>query len=599
MAVEVINPSIFSSMATVEKSPIMLETLPMRETSRLEALIGSVNAPLRPKSRDNDHVSRNALASGLTTDEMKADEFNFDFGLPNAPTRSPYTSTLQDVFAEVQYKTHHNNTQNFAQQGTRVDCLEVSVNNHMELLNLYDAGLRKCFDSQRCEPVLRVVYVPLISTKGTSFGGQSSLSRESADDLFRICEIDPAFLLNLLGRQDYWSRSTRFSRLKDDTITSCELSLQHPRWNLQMQGSPTSVYFKYDRKQRSTTYIISHKPNDTVVGALRRLLATALQPGEDQNNDWLVNNPLDIHVTLSRLSFEGAKHHVKVFQRFMWAQFEKVDDLFDGAAIRDRDKLDLLTKQLQIISYNADSNIVNATEAAIAAGSMKEMFRTLRKILGEDDQSTPMEREQRVWYQQHTEDAIDYIVASMEKQKMWFLNYKSRKDSTMGLVFNLVTQQDALNNMTIAADMRKDSGSMNSIAALTMFFLPGTFTATVLGAGIFSAIASSHVGIRVSSLWWLWVAITVPLTLVTMLSWYLYQRSRLAKDMNGPTRADKGSKGTDVTVTGTCVGSISRGSVGRMTRQGCRLWKQKHRADEEMIEGADKRVILGIPKPAK
>ncbi len=65
----------------------------------------------------------------------------------------------------------------------------------------------------------------------------------------------------------------------------------------------------------------------------------------------------------------------------------------------------------------------------------------------------------------------------MKKQNMWFMNYKSRKDSIMTLVYSLVTQQDAANNFQIAAAMKRDSTSMNSIAALTMVFLPGTFTA--------------------------------------------------------------------------------------------------------------------------
>lgn len=46
----------------------------------------------------------------------------------------------------------------------------------------------------------------------------------------------------------------------------------------------------------------------------------------------------------------------------------------------------------------------------------------------------------------------------------------------MSLVFNLVTQQDAANNIGIAKAMKRDSSSMNGIALLTMAFLPGTFT---------------------------------------------------------------------------------------------------------------------------
>lgn len=78
---------------------------------------------------------------------------------------------------------------------------------------------------------------------------------------------------------------------------------------------------------------------------------------------------------------------------------------------------------------------------------------------------------------QRLADSSAYIRASMEKYKMWFTSYKNRKDTTMSLVYNLVSQQNAANNMLIAEHMKKDSSSMNVIAALTMFFLPGTIFA--------------------------------------------------------------------------------------------------------------------------
>lgn len=79
--------------------------------------------------------------------------------------------------------------------------------------------------------------------------------------------------------------------------------------------------------------------------------------------------------------------------------------------------------------------------------------------------------------QQRLADSINYTLASMEKYKMWFTSYKNRKDTAMSLVYSLVSQQNAANNMLIAEDMKRDSSSMNVIAALTMFFLPGTFIA--------------------------------------------------------------------------------------------------------------------------
>jgi hypothetical protein len=40
-----------------------------------------------------------------------------------------------------------------------------------------------------------------------------------------------------------------------------------------------------------------------------------------------------------------------------------------------------------------------------------------------------------------------------------------------------VTQQDSQANIIMAASMKRDSGSMKTIAALTMVYLPGSFVA--------------------------------------------------------------------------------------------------------------------------
>lgn len=81
-------------------------------------------------------------------------------------------------------------------------------------------------------------------------------------------------------------------------------------------------------------------------------------------------------------------------------------------------------------------------------------------------------------FRQPAEDGINYVIGSMQKQTMFFLNYKGRKDGTMSLVYNLVTQSDAANNMALGKSMKRDSTSMSAIATLTMLFPPGTCTST-------------------------------------------------------------------------------------------------------------------------
>lgn len=73
--------------------------------------------------------------------------------------------------------------------------------------------------------------------------------------------------------------------------------------------------------------------------------------------------------------------------------------------------------------------------------------------------------------------------------------------------------------MEFAYDMRRHSSSMNVIAAMIMLFLPGTFSSTILAAGIFSAFAGGH-SIHISGIWWLWVATTIPLTVLVIGFWW-------------------------------------------------------------------------------
>lgn len=143
--------------------------------------------------------------------------------------------------------------------------------------------------------------------------------------------------------------------------------------------------------------------------------------------------------------------------------------------MKERSRLDLLTKELQIISFNADSHLANAAVAIGNLNSIKLAHQRIHPLhYSASDAANNVASEVSI---ERTADAIDYLIESSEKQRMWFLSYQNRKNNTMGLVYNLVTQQDAANNIGIAVEMRKDSSSMNAIAALTMVFLPGTFTA--------------------------------------------------------------------------------------------------------------------------
>lgn len=287
---------------------------------------------------------------------------------------------------------------------------------------------------------------------------------------------------------------------------------------------------KHFVKRNLTIYLLSHKKEDSIIAQVQNILAI---PGHSKTNTFagtmLSSNPFDLAVIISTLSLEASKHHFKKFQRFMWQQVNQVDDHLGGQSSKDRKRLGELTKSLQIVSQQADSHLLNCDVAIITATAIQDALDGTQPIIKIPPPSF-----------QRASDAIGYMIQSMEKQKKLFLNFKNRKDGTMNLVYNLVTQQDAATNMQLAASMKKDSTSMNGIAALTMTFLPGTFTASVLSAGIFSAVASTR-KISVSGLWWVWIVITIPLTALVLLTWYIYKRTKeKAEDKRNSDSADDG-----------------------------------------------------------
>ena len=153
-------------------------------------------------------------------------------------------------------------------------------------------------------------------------------------------------------------------------------------------------------------------------------------------------------------------------------QLRAVDEL-SAQKTANRKGLADVTIELQIISKDVNKLM---SDVDVASRNLARMQETLVRL----DQTAGMALSPHSSYRHQVADKLEYLCCSMDKQKMWLRNYADRKDIAMNLVFNLVTQQDAANNIEIAKEMKKDSSSMNGIALLTMIILPGTFTSVSL-----------------------------------------------------------------------------------------------------------------------
>jgi hypothetical protein len=147
-------------------------------------------------------------------------------------------------------------------------------------------------------------------------------------------------------------------------------------------------------------------------------------------------------------------------------QINKIDDYLSDLENGDRHQLSHFIKQLQYTSNDADSHLDNADVSIITATTICTIHTRLHEAI-----SCPSHVYERA------ANTISHVIKSIQKQKTSLLTYKSRQNSTLMLVSILVEQQDAASNILLATSMKRDSTSMSAIAALTMVFLPGTFTA--------------------------------------------------------------------------------------------------------------------------
>lgn len=102
--------------------------------------------------------------------------------------------------------------------------------------------------------------------------------------------------------------------------------------------------------------------------------------------------------------------------------------------------------------------------------------------------------------------------------------YRQRSKIGVNECFALVNQKDAeqnnrtaLESASIARASRTDNLSLRSIQYMTMFFLPSSLVASIFGMGFFSTDkvdGKRNPELIVSTKWWIWLAISVPVTVV-------------------------------------------------------------------------------------
>ena len=274
----------------------------------------------------------------------------------------------------------------------------------------------------------------------------------------------------------------------------------------------------FDLETCSATYIIVSGQREPYLDRVKSRLNDYFPPVGTLGSAKL--HPNDPFLPLSIICHESLVDAKAIITELRHRLYDQLDivDIYSETPF-DRSNLKELTNQLHKVSQDADSLFVSAEMGTMV---IEHVIRARDRALNLFPQALS---------DVNVGDSLSYIKQSLDSQKRWLLSYKSRKDIAMNLVFNLVTQQDSETNTAIARDTKDDSASMKIIALLTMLFLPATAVSGFFGMAFF--VPGPDGSFELSRMWWLFAAVTLPLTLVTLSLWWLwYPVSRFLADFS-------------------------------------------------------------------
>ncbi|PLB34928.1 uncharacterized protein BDW47DRAFT_111295 [Aspergillus candidus] len=119
------------------------------------------------------------------------------------------------------------------------------------------------------------------------------------------------------------------------------------------------------------------------------------------------------------------------------------------------------------------------------------------------------------WMQ--TQQKVVFAAREITSARIRSQSLTDRLQNEINLAFNLVSQR-------FGKDAQSDSAIMKTIGVVSLVYLPGTFVSGVFGTNFFDmdSLGQGESTWAVSSNFWLYWAVTVPLTLVTVMAWALW-----------------------------------------------------------------------------
>ncbi|KAF2704947.1 hypothetical protein K504DRAFT_415392 [Pleomassaria siparia CBS 279.74] len=160
-------------------------------------------------------------------------------------------------------------------------------------------------------------------------------------------------------------------------------------------------------------------------------------------------------------------------------------------------------------------HVIHSNETLDVAIDTIRSIRDHQEIIGEDPQV------------QNRTSALEKHLKRINRRSQ---SLHERLQNEINLAFNLVAQRDSRTMVQIGDQARKDSKTMKAVAVVGLIYLPGTFVSGLFGMNFFDFKTDSEQQMWVvSDKMWVYWAVSVPLTLLTVLVWIVAFHGRGAK----------------------------------------------------------------------
>ncbi|KAK2761198.1 hypothetical protein FQN54_001719 [Arachnomyces sp. PD_36] len=361
------------------------------------------------------------------------------------------------------------------------------------------------------------------------------LSSKSFRNLLLECDVNPLFV-DMLGFPNTGGAGSSFSYSEED-LDAFHLYIRYPHTYPEYE---CARYLRYSFPTKQTV-VISMEGHGTVSSRTEYIFDQLLRGKQSEPQ-----NPFSYLVPFI-VQMGHAMDDLRSKQRDEVIFIEKstdtgeIDPFQIGA--RNLDNITHLTRLAHLRSAST-ARLMKLLKFHIRA--VNEVIKGFQKFENTDLGEQP--GEPRAWIEsRRLGEILDQELDLCLGREMETENLVKRTDIQINVLMSLAAQKDsnvnkriAEQSKQIALETRRDSEAMKTIAILTMLFLPGTFVSAFLGMNFFDG-ENGH--FRSDGKWWIFLAVTIPLTIIVVGSWFawvFWKRRRAEGGGDDGSNEDKG-----------------------------------------------------------